>query len=65
MADMLRVAGSFAGHDRTQTQSQAPIALGAGQKTGARMRAVPAEPEVGKRCSGVLALKPSRVLPRG
>ena len=63
MADMLRVAGSFAGHDRTQTKSQAPIALSAGQKTGTGMGAVPTEPEVRKWRSGILALKPARVLP--
>ena len=63
MADVLRVAGSFAGHDRAQTQTQASIALGAGQKTGAGMGAVPTEPEVRKRCGGILALKPARVLP--
>ena len=64
MADVLRVAGSFAGHDRTQTQSQAPVALGAGQKTGAGMGAVPTEPEMGKRCGGILTLEPAWVLPR-
>ena len=61
MADMLRVAGSFAGHDRTQTKSQTPVTLGAGQETGARMRAEPAETEVRQRCRGLLALKPARV----
>ena len=63
MADVLRVAGSFAGHDRTQTKSQAPIALGAGQKTGTGMGAIPTEPEVRQRRGGILALKPARVLP--
>ena len=40
-ADVLRVAGPFAGHDRTQTQTQASIALGAGQKAGAGMGTIP------------------------
>ena len=45
-ADVLRVAGPFAGHNRTQTKAQASIALGAGQKTGAGMGAIPTEPEM-------------------
>ena len=47
-ADVLRMAGSFAGHDRTQTQTQAPVSLLPPEETGAGMGAKPTEAEVGR-----------------
>ena len=62
-ADVFCMAGPFAGHNGTQTQTQAPISLLPPEETGAGMGAIPAEPEVGKR-SGLKRLLPARMFPR-
>ena len=63
-ADVLRMAGPFAGHDGAETDTQAPIALLPTDETGARMGAKPAEAEVRERLRGLLLLKPGWVFCR-
>ena len=61
---MLGVAGSFTGHDRTQTQTQAAIALLSGQKAAAGMGTIPTEAEMSQRGCWFQWLQPAWVLPR-
>ena len=55
-ADVLRMAGPFAGHDGAETETQAPIALLPTEETGAGMGAKPPEAEVRERVRGLLLL---------
>ena len=61
---MRGMAGSFAGHDRTQTKPQTAVSLLPTEETGAGMRTESTESEVRQRVGGFLLFKPAGVFPR-